>query len=86
MLHFFRYAAHMQQHAAAAALWHEEPYLHVIFISNKVSCIQVLQLTNYAVIVQQFSATLRFFYLVPGTHLLSTLQNPKRLGLKYEFF
>ena len=34
MLHLSRYAAHMQQHAAATALYHGGPYLHVILISN----------------------------------------------------
>ena len=64
---------------------------HAFLPKKKHKICNVLQITNYAAIVQQYAATWQFFYLEPfltfqGTHLLSTIQNPKRLGLKYGFY
>ena len=87
---------HMQQYSSMKdpiyLLYHLKlsPNAKFHAFPKKEKIYNVLQITNYAAIVQQFAATWQFFHLEPiltfqGTHLLSIIQNQRRLGLKYGF-
>ena len=93
-----QYAAHMQQQAAAAVLQYEGPYLPVILIANNPQlqsfmpfCPKNQKICNVLQIAKQANdaATWLFLHVEPltfqGTYLLSTIQNPRRLVLKYGF-
>ena len=85
MQHFSGFAANMQQYGVAAALYGNWPYLNMIIISDnpplpsfmlfcpiKQDICNMLQIVNYAAILQQHAAAWAYFYLKPLITFLGT--------------